>query len=50
MAADVDTLELGEAGVGDHLQSLARGIRQEVEMEQAQSWNRLWISMWESLA
>jgi hypothetical protein len=36
MAADVDTLELGEAGSGDDLQSLTRRIRQEMEVERGQ--------------
>ena len=50
MTADVDALELGEAGVGDDLQRLTRRIRQEVEMEQGRAGKRLWISMGKSLA
>src|SRR5688572_28514601 len=54
MAEHVDALELGEAGLGDHLQRLAGRIRQEVEVERiahsSGSGPCLWINMGNSLA
>jgi hypothetical protein len=50
MALHLDALELGEAGIGDHFERLARRIGQEMQMERGQAEIRLWISMLKSLA
>jgi hypothetical protein len=46
----LDIVELGEACLGDHLEGLAGGVGEEVEMELAQRLSALWKSLFKSLA
>jgi hypothetical protein len=50
MPQNLDILELGEAGFGDHLKRLSGGIREQVEVERVAAHFGLWISMGKSLA
>jgi hypothetical protein len=50
MAEHLDAVELGEAGLGDHLQRLSRGIGEEMEVKRIGHQSRLWINMGKSLA
>jgi hypothetical protein len=47
---NLDVVELGEAGLGDHLQSLSGRVREEMKVKRIGHQEGLWISMWESLA
>jgi hypothetical protein len=50
MPKHIDTVELGETGLGDHLERLAGGIGKEVEMELAHARGSLWKTMLKGLA
>jgi hypothetical protein len=45
-----DIVELRQTGFGNHLQRLAGGVREQVEMKLAQRLSALWKSLFKSLA
>jgi hypothetical protein len=50
VAEHLDAVELGETGLGDHLQSLSGRVGEEMEMKRIGHQARLWINMGKSLA